>query len=207
MKKLPLLINTEIFVQSLEHKLARAKSRILGGRHGDFIIIDNPILQLSNRLTIKLTGKIQCKFRLEGEVYDFLSMVRKHTEDGFCLIDYPQDFQQSRLRSHPRIRVNIETRLLVDQQRDTLTVSMTDISAGGCKLMFPYLFGVPTETSCTLSFSLPDGKNVENLKGIIRTNRMMKLGKKTEVGIKFLEPDAELEKVASFCRFCMFFDV
>lgn len=207
MKKLPLLVNTEIFIQSLDHKLAHAKSRILGGRHGDFIIIDNPVLEFSDRLTSQLTGRIHCKFTQEGEVYDFLSRVRKHTEDGFCLIDYPLTFQQSQLRNHPRIRVNIETRLQVHQQRESLTVNMTDISAGGCKLTFPYLFAVTPETSCTLSFSLPDGRDIENLKGIVRTSRMMRLAKKTEVGISFVEPDSELEKVASFCRFCMFFEV
>lgn len=207
MKKLPLLVSTEIFIKSLDHKLARARSKILGGRHGDLIIIENPVLEFSHRLTSHLTGRIQCNFTLEGEVYDFFSRVRKHTEDGFCLIDYPLSFQQTHLRSHPRIRVNIETLLLVQQQREAVTVMMTDISLGGCKLTFPYLFGAAPETSCILSFSLPDGKDIENLKGIVRSNRMMKLRKKTEVGISFVEPDTEIEKVASFCRFCMFFEV
>jgi hypothetical protein len=207
MKKLPLVINTELLIQSVDHKLASAKSRILGARHGDFIIIDNPILHFCDRLFSKLTGNIRCNYTLEGEVYDFLSSVLKHTEEGLCLIEYPQTFEHTKLRSHPRIRVNIETQMVIGLRRETLTVSMVDISAGGCRLTIPYLFGVAANTQCALSFTLPDNQDVENLNGMICNIRMMKLGKKTEIGIKFLEPASELEKIASFCRFCLFFEI
>jgi len=60
---------------------------------------------------------------------------------------------------------------------------------------------------CAVSFTLPGDKNVKNLKGTICNTRMTKLGKKTELGIKFLDPASELEKIAEFCRFCLYFDV
>jgi c-di-GMP-binding flagellar brake protein YcgR len=207
MKRLPLVINTEMFIQSVEHKIARAKSRILGARHGEFIIIDTPILQFSDRLVGQLKGEIQCKFTQEGDVYDFLSTVLKHMDEGVSLIAYPQTFQQTRLRTFPRIRVNIETRLAVAEKGDTLTVNMTDISAGGCKLEIPYLYGVAPDTACTLSFTLPDNRDIENLKGAIRNIRMIRLRQRTELGVSFLEPASEMDKIASFCRFCMFFEV
>jgi hypothetical protein len=207
MKKLPLVINTETFIQSVDHKLASAKSRILGARHGDFIILDNPVLHFCDRLFSKLTGNIRCNYMLDGEVYDFLSVVLRHTEEKLCLIEYPRTFEHNRLRSHPRIRVNIETRLLVGRGPDPVPVTMADISAGGCRITVPYLFGVAANTQCVLSFTLPDNNDVENLKGMICNLRMMKLGRKTEIGIKFLEPASELAKIASFCRFCLFFEV
>jgi c-di-GMP-binding flagellar brake protein YcgR len=207
MKKLPLVINAELFIESMDYKPARARSKILGARHGDFIIIDDPILQFSDRLFTKLTGRIHCSYMHEGEVYDFLSTVRKHMADSFSLIDYPQTFQQTKLRAHLRINVNIETRLMVGQEQDGLKVTMTDISAGGCKLTISYLYGVAIDTPCGLSFTLPDNRDIVNLRGTIRNVRMMKLQKRTEIGVSFLETGTELDKIASFCHFCSFFQV
>lgn len=207
MKKLPLVISTEILIQSVDHKLASAKSRILGARHGDFIIIDNPVLQFCDRLFSKLTGNIRCSYLLEGEVYGFLSRVRKQMEEGLCLIEYPKTFEQTRLRNHPRIRVNIETRMVVGQGHEPMLVTMADISATGCRVVVPHLFGVAVNTLCMLSFTLPNNVDVEDLKGAICNLRMTKLAKKTEIGIKFLEPPSEVEKIRSFCRFCLFFEV
>jgi hypothetical protein len=207
MKKLPLVIDSELFIESIDYKPACAKSKILGARHGDFIIIENPIVHFSERLFGKLTGNIGCKFSQEGDVYEFTSSVRAYMDENFTLIDYPQTFQQKRLRLHPRIRVNIETRLLFDGDRDPLTVTMLDIGVGGCKLALPSLYGLAGDTTCRLSFSLPDNSKVENLRGKIRSVRMLKLAKRTEIGMTFLEPASELAKVASFCNFCLFFEV
>jgi hypothetical protein len=207
MKKLPLVIETELSIESIEHKLARVKSRILGARHGDFIIIEIPTLRFSDRLFSRLTGRIRCSLMQEGDVYDFLSSVQKSLDNGLCLIDYPQSFQLTRLRAHPRIRVSIETRLLISRERDTLKALMTDIGVGGCKLALPWLYGIDEDTPVTLSFTLPDDSDIENLKGMVRSVRISKLAKRTEIGVTFLEPPAELAKVASFCQFCLFFEV
>ncbi len=184
MKKLPLEIDTDLFIEAVDHKPARAKSKILGARHGDFIIIDNPVLQFSH-----------------------ISNVRKHLDEGLSLIDYPQKFQQTGLRAHHRIHVNIEAHMEIDQQRDPLKVILTDLSAGGCKLVIPFLWGVAAGTGCTLSFTLPDNRNIVGLRGMIRNVRMMKLKKRTEIGMSFLQPASELEKVRQFCRFCLYFQV
>jgi c-di-GMP-binding flagellar brake protein YcgR len=207
MKKLPLVINAELFIESTEYRPARARSKIIGARHGDFIIIEDPVLQFSDRLFSKLTGQIHCSYIHEGEVYDFLSNVRKHMDERFSLIDYPQAFKQTKLRAHPRIHVNIETRLMVGKDQEGLQIIMTDISAGGCKLMIPYLYGVAVDTPCGLSFTLPDNSNIVDLRGTIRNVRLMKLQKRTEIGVSFLEPAEELGKIASFCHFCSFFQV
>jgi c-di-GMP-binding flagellar brake protein YcgR len=205
MKKLPIVISTELLIESIDHKPARTKSKILGARHGDFIIIEDPVLQLSDRLFSKLTGRIHCSYIYDGEIYDFISTVKKHMDESFSLIDYPQTFRQTKLRAYPRIHVNIETRMVVGQEKDGLKVIMTDISVGGCKLTVPHLYGVAIDAPCGLSFTLPDNRNISNLRGKIRNVRMMKLRKKTEIGISFVEPRAELEKIATFCHFCSFF--
>lgn len=207
MKKLPLVINAELFIESMDYKPARARSKILGARHGDFIIIDDPVLQLSDRLFSKLTGRIHCSYLHEGEIYDFRSTVRKNMDDSFSLIDYPQTFQQTKLRAHLRIHVNIETRLMVGKDHEGLKVTMTDISTGGCKITIPYLYGLAIGIQCGLSFTLPDNRNIVNLRGTIRNVRMMKLKKRMEIGVSFGEPAPELEKIASFCHFCSFFQV
>jgi c-di-GMP-binding flagellar brake protein YcgR len=205
MKKLPIVVDTELFIQSIEHKLVRVNSRILGARHRDFIIIEHPVLQFSNRLSSEVSGRIQCKFILNGDSYDFYSRVREHSNAGFSLIDYPLIFEQTSLRANQRISVNIETHFAIENKRDLITVIMADISAGGCKLVIPWLSAVTPDTLCTLNIPLPHGKVVENLRGRTRQVQMLKLAKRTELGVMFLEPASELEKVASFCQFCSFF--
>lgn len=207
MKRVPIIVDTELLVQSVQHKLTRAKSKILGARHGDFIIIEHPLLQFSDRLSGEIRGEILCRFSLDGDDYTFASRVREHLKAGFSLIDYPSTFEQVSLRAALRVRVNLETRLEIEKQRDSMTVGMVDISAGGCKLEVPQLFAVAPGTRCTVTFSLPDGKSIEALKGTIQNVKVLRLPKTTELGVRFLEPSSELEKVRSFCDFCQFFQV
>ncbi len=205
MKKLPIIVDTELFIQSIEHKLVRVESKILGARHRDFIIIEQPVLQFSDRLSSEVSGRIQCRFLLDGNSYSFYSKIREHSKAGFSLIDYPLMFEQTTLRTNQRIGVNIETHLAIDKKRDVMTVIMADISAGGCKLVIPWVSAVTPDTMCTLNILLPYGKYVENLRGRTRQVQILRLAKRTEIGVMFLEPASELEKIASFCQFCSLF--
>ena len=205
MKRLPIVVDTEVLIQSIEHKLVRVKSKILGARHRDFIIIEQPVLQFSHRLFSEVSGRIQCEFLLNGDTYNFYSRIREHSTAGFSLIDYPSMFDRNSLRANQRISVNIESHLIIEKKRDLIKAMMADISVGGCKLIIPWFSAVAPDTLCTLNIPLPHGKYVENLRGRTRQVQVRKLAKRTEVGVMFLDPVSELEKIASFCQFCSFF--
>ncbi len=207
MEKLPLEIGSELFVQSLENKTVKAKSIVIGARHGDFLIIEDPVVHLSDRLFSKLTGDIQCQYLSEGDLYEFASRVRYYGKEGFAVIDYPTQFRQTQLRKFHRIRVNIETNIKIQRERDIATGTMQDISAGGCQLVVPTLLLVAKGAEASLSFMLPDNTYIESIRSVIRNIKLDKRSNASELGIQFIEGQESLKRIKNFCQFCMFFDV
>jgi hypothetical protein len=207
MQKLPLEIGEIIFLQSLENRAAKAQSRILGARQGDFIIIENPVMLFCDRLFSKLSGRINCQCTHEGAVYDFQSRVRSYLQEGFVLIDYPSTFSQPQMGEQLRVRVNLETRLSLPGEHDVLSATITDINAGGCQLAVPSLLELAEGVACTMSFVLPDGTQINKLTGIIRRVLVEGMERSTELRVEFAEPPELLAKIQAFCRFCLFFEV
>ena len=206
MEKLPLEIGSAMFVQSLENKAVKAKSSIIGARHGDFIIIENPVIHFSDRLFSKLTGDIQCQYLHQGDLYEFTSKIRYYGKEDFAVIDYPTQFRQTQLRKHHRIRVNIETKVKVLKERDIILGLMTDISSGGCQLTVASILLLAKDTECSLSFVLPDNAQVEGIKCVMRSIKLDKRNNSSEVGLQFVQDQEQLNKIINFCRFCMFFE-
>jgi c-di-GMP-binding flagellar brake protein YcgR len=206
MEKLPLEIGSAIFVQSVENKAVKARSLVIGARHGDFVIIENPVIHLSDRLFSKLTGDIQCQYLYQGDLYEFTSKIRYYGKENFAVIDYPTQFRQTQLRKHHRIRVNIETKVKVLRERDTILGVMTDISSGGCQLTIPSILLLAKDTECSLSFVLPDNAQVEGIKCVMRSIKLDKRNNSSEVGLQYLQDQEQLDKIINFCRFCMFFE-
>jgi c-di-GMP-binding flagellar brake protein YcgR len=208
MKKLPIPVGGVIFLRPLQNQSIQAKSFILGAKHGDFLIIEQPIVRYSERLFAKVSGDVICRYEYEGEVYDFTSSIRKSMNDGLTLIDYPSEFEVHALRKFPRIRVNIETIATLEEDADnTLNANMIDISEGGCQLIFNSLQALAQNALCFLDFSLPDKCQIRGLKAKITKVSMSKLETTTKVGVQFLGPPDEMEKITSFCHFCSFFEV
>ena len=208
MKRLPITIGTEILLRPLKNQGIQVRSLILGARHGDFMIIETPTLQYSDRLSAKVVGDVICRYIHDGELYAFNSSIRKSTAEGFTLLDYPSDFEVHVLRKHTRIRVNIETMVAPeDNPLDTIKATITDISEGGCMLVFDGFQALHQNLVCMLDFILPDKSQVRGLKGKMVKINFSRLEKATKVGLQFLDSSEELEKISAFCRFCSFFEV
>ncbi|MEN6485741.1 MAG: PilZ domain-containing protein [Syntrophobacteraceae bacterium] len=207
MGKLPLEIDNEIHIRGAENKILTARSRILGGRHGDFILIEEPHLPVGDRLAASFDGNILCVFFYEGELYRFQSKVRRNLPDSLTLIDYPSTFDVETVRKHHRIQVNIETRIVLERVRETATGSIKDISEGGCSLVIPALLHVSKNIPCSLDFILPNNESIQELPGTIRSATLHKLKKTTDLGIQFTGTPEERAAIVSFCRFCMYFKV
>jgi len=218
MKKLPIVIESEVFVRSVEQKTLQAKSKILGARHGDFILIEEPICQINERLTAPVQGNVICSFFYEGDIYRFPSKIQRALGGGLTLIDYPGKFQVENVRKYHRIQVNIETRFYIEntltnapsvrrRQDDVTKANLVDISEGGCYLVVSSLLHIVQNMLCRLDFILPDNKQVAGLQGRVRSVQFYKLKKTTEVGLQFIGPSEELAKIASFCQYCLYFKV
>lgn len=218
MKKLPLTIETDLHVRSLDVKTLQTKSRILGARHGDFLLIEEPVCHVGERVAAVIQGAFICSFFHDGDIYRFESKIKKSLGDGLSLIAYPAEFQIENIRKAHRVQVNIEAQFSVadgapgvpsDPRRREVYPKgdIVDISQGGCHLILPALLHLYKNMPCRLDFILPDNQHIVGLQAQIRNVQFSKLKKITEIGLQFMGPPQEVAKIASFCQFCMFFKV
>lgn len=208
MKKLPLTIGQEIFLRPLgENMPHKAKTQIIGARHGEFIIIDEPIIKISDRLVVLIGEAVLCWFMQEGNIYRFESIIRKSLGERLCLLEYPLNFQVESLRKHIRITVNLETEIKIGFKEEILRGTVTDISEGGCRVKLDSIVFVGRNERILLSFTLPDDRVIKNVEGIVRNVIYDRLRKKTEIGVQFKGPESELSKISSFCQFCQYFKI
>jgi len=209
MEKLPLEIGQVIHVKPLRKNNSphKARSQVIGARHGEFVIIDEPKVYISDRLIIAVEGELECYLEGEGEVYIFKSFLRKVMEDGLAFIDYPQSFEVKRLREHLRVKVNLEAKTRFVGSRGVFTGVIQDISKGGCRLVLNSLIVVPLKAKLTLDFVLPNGIGVDGITGIARSVRYDRLHQRTIIGMQFIGPNREVKKVKAFCEMCEFLKV
>jgi c-di-GMP-binding flagellar brake protein YcgR len=190
----------------MENKAVRARSTVIGARHGDFIIIEDPVVKFSDRLFSKLSGHIFCNYLHEGDLYEFTSTIRYYGKENYAVIEYPSQYQLSQLRKHHRIYVNIETILRIPRERDSFKGILTDISTGGCQLNVPTILFLAKGSECLLTFTLPDNTLIDSIKCIIRNIKIDKRNNSSEVGFEFIPDQGQLQSITNFCRFCMFFE-
>jgi c-di-GMP-binding flagellar brake protein YcgR len=207
MKKLPLYIERQLTVRSMSEKNLKATVNVLGARHGDLIMIDDPLCYINERLSVPIEGDIVCQLFHEGDMYRFQSRVRKSLGEGITVIDYPERFVAEAIRKHHRIQVNMEARFFLENTKETFRVTMLDISEGGCFIVVPQLIHVTENTLCRLEFSLPDKQAVSGLEGRVRTMHFLALKRTTGLGLQFTGPPEEVNKISAFCDYCMFFKV
>ncbi|MBP8645880.1 MAG: PilZ domain-containing protein [Syntrophobacteraceae bacterium] len=205
--KLPLIVESEIFLVCADHKSHKAKGRVLGARHGDFILVENAVYRPNERFSVPLEGTLNCSYPHEGDVYHFQSRIQTDLGNGLAFLEYPLQFQVEKIRKHHRILVDIETRFYLQGAEEPMDATMTDISEGGCCLVVSALFPAVRHTVCEIELTLPDDQQIVGLKAKIQKIGFSTLRKTTELGLQFLGPAEPMAKIASFCHFCMFFKV
>ncbi len=207
MKKLPLYIERQLTVRSVSEKNLKTTVNVLGARHGDLIMIDDPICYINERLSVPIEGEIVCQLFHEGDLYRFQSRVRKSLGEGITIIDYPERFVAEAIRKHHRIQVNIEARFTMEKSKEVFRVTMLDISEGGCFIVVPQLIHVTENAMGRLEFTLPDKQNITGLTAKVRTMHFLALKRTTGLGLQFAGPPEEVNKISNFCDYCMFFKV
>ncbi len=209
MKKLPLVIGQEMVIKSLLDSKSphRAKSSLIGAKHGEFIIVDEPIIRISDHIVSIVEGPVHCWFLKDGTKYSFESTILKKLDDGLTFLEYPKYFNVEHLRKHERVKVNLETRFTIEDRKEFHKGSILDISQGGCMLKTDGVVIIPEQSRLTLSFVLPNDRVVNNIEGVARHVTYNRMKQATEVGIQFTGPKSEVTKIAEFCYMCQFFKV
>jgi c-di-GMP-binding flagellar brake protein YcgR len=205
--KIPFKIDDEIMVRSLAIAAHRTKSRIVGAIHGDFILIQEPMVVINHRFLAIFDDVFECSYFADGYRYNFLSRYRSHVLSDIVCIEYPEEVDVNQIRKHRRIKVNIETKYAALGTPKWFSADMVDISKGGCRLVMKPKEAMAKGMRALLVFKLPNEDEINDLSAVVVRSRPVRGSEATEVGLSFTGPPHELAKISSFCEFCMFFDV
>jgi c-di-GMP-binding flagellar brake protein YcgR len=208
-KKLPLQLDSELAIHSASSSAHHARSKILGAVLNDFIMIEEPVFSISDRLAAVVEDDYVCSFCQEGFLYKFTSRRRQAIMRGIIAIDYPSEYEVRQLRKHHRVKVNIAAQLEVafGDEGEPIRGNMKDISDGGCLVVLPTIVSFMKGTPASLTFTLPDDQVVKALKCKVMNIHHSHIKRCTGIGLNFSEPETELGKVRKFCDFCKRFRV
>jgi c-di-GMP-binding flagellar brake protein YcgR len=205
--RIPLKTEGEILVRSLTMTAHRAKSRIVGFIHDDFILIKEPVININDRFLAVFDDVFECCYFNEGYQYTFISRYRCHALREIVCIEYPRDVNIYQVRKHRRIKVNIGTKFAILGVPHWLSGDMADISKGGCRLIVKSKVRVTKGMRILMMFNLPNETLVDELRAVVLRSRYIKDGETVEVGLSFTGPNGELAKISNFCDLCMSFDL
>jgi c-di-GMP-binding flagellar brake protein YcgR len=205
--QIPLKIDDAILVRSLTNMAHTAKSRVVGAVQGKFILITEPTVNINGRIWAVLDEAFLCSYFSDGSLYTFRSRYQRRLIDDIVSIDYPSEAEIRQVRKHRRISVNIETQCAMPGIRETVSADMTDISLGGCRLLFEHRLPVKKGAELYLTFNLPNEAFVTGLRSMVMRIDRNPENDTAEVGLSFSGPRGEIAKISNFCEFCMFFDL
>jgi c-di-GMP-binding flagellar brake protein YcgR len=206
--RVPLKIDDGIVVRSLTNTSHIAKARIIGAKVGEYILITEPTVRINEHVAAVLDGGFLCSYFSEGNLYIFHSRCRRYMTDDVMCIEYPREVEVRQIRKDRRIRVNIETKLVVSDTGDSFLVDLADISRGGCRVILNQRRVPMTKgTNLVLTFSLPNEAFISALQAAVVRISRIKDSVAAEIGLKFTGPQSEISKIENFCEFCMFFDL
>ena len=206
MDNMPIPVDTELHLRSRDKEVPTVTVKILGARHGEFIIIDKPVHRISDRFSVEVEGDVMCWFSHEGVMYGFQSRIIEKLERHITLVDYPMLVQTRKIRKHHRIELAVPASLSVEGVKKAVKVSLEDISEGGCNLAVPSLVPVAQNIGCRLDFKLPEDQGAIAVKGEVQRVDYNQEKKTASLGVRFDGPPEELQKITSFCRFHLLFE-
>lgn len=206
-QKIPFQFGAPLMLQSLTNLAHKAKPKVLGIIPGDFIIIEEPVFAVNERLSAAISGDFLCVYFHEGCVYKFRSRFREIPIKYVACIDFPLEFDAKQLRKYPRIKVILEAELSLGKADQTLKGDITDISEGGCCLEFQSLIPVIKGAVMDANFTLPDNQSIEHIQCTVMNTNYSYAWRRTQFGLSFTSPETEIDKIRKFCKMCSYFRV
>lgn len=206
-KKIPFQLGSTLVLQSLDNIAHKANTKILGVVPGQFIIIEDPIFAVNDRLSATITGEFNCVYFHEGCAYRFRSRFNRVIIKNVVCIDFPGEVAAQQLRKHPRVCVVLDTDITIGSAKQPVKGDVRDISEGGCCLELPSLIPIVKGTEIHLNFELPDNQKIEGILCAVMNTEYLYAWRRTKVGVSFSGPDRELQKINKFCQMCTYFRV
>ena len=199
--RIPLRIDDAMVVRSPSAPGRIASCRVVGAMHGQFIIITEPAIKISERVAAILDENLLCSCLCDDYLYIFYSRYRNRLMEDVVCIEYPKEVEIRRIREHTRVTVDIEARVSFDDG-EAVPAKMIDISRGGCRLSFTQRVRTAKGSSLTLAFELPNEVSVEKIGAVVA--KIKQVEGTTEAGLSFSGRDKEISKVRDFCEYCRF---
>ena len=202
MLDIPFEIGADIFISSLKQRQVSARSRIVGARIGEFILVDTPVSKLNDRFHSEMGQDVYCGYIRDGESYHFATRIIKDLGEGITMMDYPVQFNHAILRKHPRIKGKLRTRFIVKtrSQSEDREGYIVDISEGGCRVFIDAVMPLVSNTQCLLDFHLPGGEHIAGLEGLVLKANCNRKTKNTEVSVEFTGPSEYTARIGIFCQ-------
>ncbi len=204
--KIPFRVDHAIMVRSHTNPTHMARTRIIGAKHGEYVLIIEPSIKINDRISAVFDRDFLCSYLHNGFMYIFNSKYLRHLTEDLVCIEYPTKVEIRQIRRHRRIRVNIETECTLCDSVGVFFAKMADISQGGCRLILNPSAGITKGTNLSLTFSLPDEALVEGLQSVVARTGRIQDSQQADAGVSFTGPESEISKISNFCEFCMFFD-
>ena len=189
-------VETDIFMDvKSEKNQIRCKSRVLGWLPGEFFIIEGP--RHDNKEIVAKPGEtFVIRYIHDGMIYGFHSgLVRRVLAPNVLwFMSYPNIVETRSLRRHRRLSVLIPAAVTgIDDSK----CQITNISMDGARLICPKSTELSSKESLILSFMLPDGNQIKELKTAVRNVEAE--DEKEIVGVEFDADQKEFrESIAIF---------
>lgn len=162
----------------------RVKTRFRGWVSGEYILMDSPTAPGELAYVMKDAPCVVrfihegCACGFDGKILDWCDMGLP-----FFRVTWPKAVQVLHVRKHARIPLKLEC--TIEHSAGHCPGEVVDLSSGGCGLVSPRPYDDGTELR--LSFDLPDGFPVRNLRATVCRSRQHEQG--MFVGCNFIPDD------------------
>lgn len=183
----------------------KLNSRIIGWSEGIFVVIEHPLIQGELAMLPKDAAVI-CRGTVEGRTYAFKSHVLHVMTQpyNYLFLRYPHDIQEVTARQGLWVDIESPAAIVLSDRVAPLPPAgskeirgmVHNISTAGCVVSFPKETDFKSLACAFLSFDLPNGVSVKNLKGTVPSD--LPLDGEGVVELHFDEGDPNAAPVFEF---------
>ncbi|AWB68022.1 hypothetical protein C2869_17020 [Saccharobesus litoralis] len=129
----------ELFFFNAVHKKARARAEYIGCIENQYMMFRWPKSKDSRDASSLRSGvKVMARalvddFHMDYIVFSAAVQAKITYKEPILVLDYPQEVQTQKLRTQPRIKVELMAEVKVPQMNLDLIALLTDFSLSGCK--------------------------------------------------------------------------
>lgn len=175
----------------------RHKTVLRGWRRGGHLLLDRPKTDMGMFVALQEGQTCVFRFLYQGLACAFDAMILDwdtRRSNPYLRVQYPQEIQYLQFRKFERVQVQCEAAVTYPAGTRA-TAEVRDVSIGGCGL---FVAAAPPEDMkrVVLSFTLPDGVQVEAVRAVVRSARPIQGG--YLLGLEFESDQERVQDDISF---------